>query len=215
MKSMSTQSSDLKEHVFLIEDDITLSASICSSLEYLNYCVHKFTCAEDFLISNISSFSPAVILSDVALPGYSGIELQSKLVALEHSIPIIFISGECSAAESAQGIKQGAVEFLAKPFRRDDLLNAISWGIQLHRNYLKHTEFKAAATEILNRLAPREREVFNHLVSGCTNQQMSVGLNLSLETIKQYKKQIKQKLEVSDLSDLIALSKVVSNKRSA
>jgi two-component system response regulator FixJ len=198
---------DCKGHIFLIEDDINLSDSLVSSLEYLGYRVHAFSCAEEFFRSDLSSFIPAVILSDISLPGLSGIELQAKLIDLERLIPIIFISGECSVSESISGMKQGAIEFLTKPFRRDDLINAIIQGIEIDRNDLKRIHLKVNAMKILDKLAPREREVFNLLVIGSSNHQVSVGLDLSMETVKQYKKQIKQKLELSNLTEFILLSK--------
>jgi len=207
MNPVPTQLSEFKGHIFLIEDDANLSASLVSSFEYLGYCVHAFSCAAEFFSCDLSSFSPAVIVSDVSLPGLSGIELQAKLIELDRLTPIIFISGECSVAESVSGMKQGAIEFLTKPFRRDDLINAIVWGIEMDRNYLKRICLKTDSMNLLEKLAPREREVFDLLVNGASNHEASGFLNISPETVKQYKKQIKQKLEMNSLSEFISLSK--------
>jgi FixJ family two-component response regulator len=196
-----------KGHIFLIEDDANLSASLVSSLEYIGYQVHPFLNAADFLNLDLSKYSPAVIVSDVSLPGFSGVELQTKLIDLGSLIPIIFISGECSVSESILGMKQGAIEFLTKPFRRDDLINAITWGIELDKNRLKKIELKSSSSRLLNALAPREREVFDLLAGGISNHEVSIRLGLSSETVKQYKKQIKQKLKMNSLSEFIELSK--------
>jgi len=210
MNSKSTPLSECKGHIFLIEDDVNLAASLISSLEYLEYRVHAFLTAADFLNADLSSFSPAVIVSDVALPGLSGVELQAKLIDSDRPIPLIFISGECSVSESILGMKQGAIEFLTKPFRRDDLINAITWGIELDKKRYNTVELKVRSIALLSTLAPREREVFNLLVNGNTNPEVSRRLNLSPETVKQYKKQIKQKLAINSLAEFISLSKNAS-----
>jgi two-component system, LuxR family, response regulator FixJ len=173
MNSKSTPLSECKGHIFLIEDDVNLAASLISSLEYLEYRVHAFLTAADFLNADLSSFSPAVIVSDVALPGLSGVELQAKLIDSDRPIPLIFISGECSVSESILGMKQGAIEFLTKPFRRDDLINAITWGIELDKKRYNTVELKVRSIALLSTLAPREREVFNLLVNGNTNPEVS------------------------------------------
>jgi RNA polymerase sigma factor (sigma-70 family) len=207
MNATSNSLSQPKGYIFLIEDDVNLAASLVESLEYLGYCVHAFTCAADFFKSDIFSLSPAVIISDVALPGISGIELQAQLKDLGLLAPVIFISGECSVSETIAGMKQGAIEFLPKPFRREDLNNAVVWGIELDRKRLMLAAQKDDSVKLLAELTPREREVFDLLVSGSSNLQISEELNLSVETIKQYKKQIKQKLQRDSLSQFIALSK--------
>ena len=207
MKPTPIPLSDCKGHIFLIEDDANLSSSLVSSLEYLGYRVQAFLCAADFFSLDLSSFSPAVIVSDVSLPGPSGIELQAKLLELDRLTPLIFISGECSVSESVSGMKQGAIEFLTKPFRRDDLIKAIVLGIEIDRKHSEETRLKYDSNVLLEKLAPRELSVFNLLVSGCSNQQISTELNLSLETVKQYKKQIKQKLNLNGLTEFILLSK--------
>jgi hypothetical protein len=199
--------SQLKGYIFLIEDDVNLALSLTESLEYLGYCVHSFTCAADFFEADIFLLSPAVIISDISLPGISGIELQAKLKDLGVFTPVIFISGECSVPQTVAGMKQGAIEFLPKPFRREDLNNAVVWGIELDRQRLIQTALKDDSVKLLTELSSREREVFDLLVSGNSNLQISESLNLSVETVKQYKKQIKHKLKMDSLSQFIALSK--------
>lgn len=206
MNSTTNSVSQPKGYIFLIEDDVNLAASLVESLEYLGYCVHAFTCAVDFFKADIFSLSPAVIISDIALPSISGIDLQAQLKDLGQFTPVIFISGECSMSETVAAMKQGAIEFLIKPFRRDDLNNAVVWGIELDRKRLIQTALKDDSLKLLLELTSREREVFDLLVSGNSNLQISESLKLSVETIKQYKKQIKQKLQMDSLSQFIALS---------
>ena len=207
MNATSNSLSQPKGYIFLIEDDVNLAASLVESLEYLGYSVHAFNCAADFFKVDIFSLSPAVIISDIALPGSSGIELQAQLKELGLLTPVIFISGECSVSETIAGMKQGAIEFLPKPFRREDLNNAVVWGIELDRQRSIQTALKDDSVKLLSELTSREREVFDLLVSGSSNLQISESLNLSVETVKQYKKQIKQKLQMDSLSQFIALSK--------
>lgn len=207
MKTTLKSMSKPKGYIFIIEDDVNLSKSLVDSLEYLGYCVHAFTCAADFFDADIFSLSPAVIVSDISLPGVSGIELQAKLKDLGLLIPIIFISGECSVSETIAGMKQGAIDFLTKPFRREELNNAVVWGIELDRKRLKQIALKDASTKLLIKLTPRERDVFDLLVSGYSNPEVSEKLNLSAETVKQYKKQIKRKLQMDSLSQFIEMSR--------
>ena len=167
--------------------------------------MHAFTNAADFFDSDIFPLSPSVIISDISLPGISGVELQAKLKRMGLLTPIIFISGECSVSETVAGMKQGAIEFLPKPFRRDDLTNAVVWGIELDRKRLTHAALKEDSIKLLADLSKREREVFDLLVKGNSNIQVSEKINLSVETVKQYKKQIKQKLRMNSLSQFIAL----------
>ena len=199
--------SNPKGHIFLIEDDVNLAASLVESLEYLGYSLYSFSCAEDLFNSNIFSLSPSVIISDISLPGISGIDLQAKLKELGLFTPIIFISGACSVSETIIGMKQGAIEFLTKPFRREDLNNAVDRGIELERMRLNQISIREGAAKLLAELAPREREVFDLLVQGDSNLQIALTLKLSGDTVKQYKKQIKQKLQMDSLSQFISLAK--------
>ncbi|MEI7530792.1 MAG: response regulator [Betaproteobacteria bacterium] len=196
------KSYSFNKHVFLIEDDPSMRKSLSTMLEYLGYQLKSFASAIEFLDHPID-VAPAVVISDMRMPGMSGIELQVELIKKGRQIPIIFISAESTIDQSITAMKQGAIEFLLKPFEREDLLSAIVRGLDIDSrntaNYLRQQELEAD----LRRLSPREREVFELLTLGFNNQEIMDRLGISLPTAKQYKSEVMRKLNFRSLSELI------------
>ena len=185
--------------IYLIEDDASQRDSIESLLVYKGYIVKSYSAANNFL-KNVPFERPAIVISDICLPDISGVELYQALIEKNINIPIIFISGEASIQQSVDAMKQGAIEFLVKPFEIDELINAITKAI--------HIELKEINLNLLiENLSPREREVYKLLLKGHNNQELIDKLHLSLPTVKQYKSEVMRKLNVKSLSKLIELSK--------
>jgi FixJ family two-component response regulator len=185
--------------IYLIEDDASQRDSIESLLVYKGYIVKSYSAANNFL-KNANLERPAIVISDIRLPDISGVELHHALIEKNINIPIIFISGEASIQQSIDAIKQGAIEFLVKPFEIDELINAITKAI--------HIELKEINLNLLiENLSPREREVYKLLLKGHNNQELIDKLHLSLPTVKQYKSEVMRKLNVKSLSKLIELAK--------
>ena len=185
-------------NVFLIEDDSSQRKSIESLLEFKGFVFQSFTKASDFL--SLSNFSrPAVLITDMRLPDFSGVELYKTLKDRGEDIPIIFISGESSIQQSIDAMKQGAIEFLVKPFDINDLIDAIEKAARIE---LKRVNLK----KLLKSLSPREKEVFNLLIQGLNNAELMEKINVSLPTVKQYKSEVMRKLGAKSLSELINLS---------
>lgn len=185
-------------NVFLIEDDSSQRKSIESLLEFKGFVFQSFTKASDFL--SLSNFSrPAVLITDMRLPDFSGVELYKALKDRGEDIPIIFISGESSIQQSIDAMKQGAIEFLIKPFDINDLIDAIEKAARIE---LKRVNLK----KLLKSLSPREKEVFNLLIQGLNNAELMEKINVSLPTVKQYKSEVMRKLGAKSLSELINLS---------
>ena len=185
-------------NVFLIEDDSSQRKSIESLLEFKGFVFQSFTKASDFL--SLSNFSrPAVMITDMRLPDFSGVELYKALKDRGEDIPIIFISGESSIQQSIDAMKQGAIEFLVKPFDINDLIDAIEKAARIE---LKRVNLK----KLLKSLSPREKEVFNLLIQGLNNAELMEKINVSLPTVKQYKSEVMRKLGAKSLSELINLS---------
>jgi two-component system, LuxR family, response regulator FixJ len=185
--------------IYLIEDDASQRDSIESLLDYKGYIVKSYSAANNFL-KNVPFERPAIVISDIRLPDISGVELYQALIEKNINIPIIFISGEASIQQSVDAMKQGAIEFLVKPFEIDELINAITKAI--------HIELKEINLNLLiENLSPREREVYKLLLKGHNNQELIDKLHLSLPTVKQYKSEVMRKLNVKSLSKLIELAK--------
>ena len=185
--------------IYLIEDDASQRDSIESLLVYKGYIVKSYSAANNFL-KNVPFERPAIVISDIRLPDISGVELYQALIEKNINIPIIFISGEASIQQSVDAMKQGAIEFLVKPFEIDELINALTKAI--------HIELKEINLNLLSEnLSPREREVYKLLLKGHNNQELIDKLHLSLPTVKQYKSEVMRKLNVKSLSKLIELAK--------
>lgn len=185
--------------IYLIEDDTSQRESIESFLNFKGYITKSYSKANDFL-KNAHFERPAIVISDIRLLDISGVELHQALIEKNINIPIIFISGEASIQQSVDAMKQGAIEFLVKPFEIDELINAITKAI--------HIELKEINLNLLiENLSPREREVYKLLLKGHNNQELIDKLHLSLPTVKQYKSEVMRKLNVKSLSKLIELAK--------
>ena len=184
--------------IFLIEDDSSQRKSIESLLEFKGLIVKSFKNANDFL-SYHDVTRPSVLISDMRLPDLSGIELYKALINKGENIPIIFISGESSIQQSIDAMKQGAIEFLVKPFDINDLTNAIEKATRLEH---KRVNLKT----LLKNLSPREKQVFDLLIQGFNNSELMKKINVSLPTAKQYKSEVMRKLGVKSLSELMNLS---------
>ena len=184
--------------IFLIEDDSSQRKSIESLLEFKGLIVKSFKNANDFL-SYHDITRPSVLISDMRLPDLSGIELYKALINKGENIPIIFISGESSIQQSIDAMKQGAIEFLVKPFDINDLTNAIEKATRIEH---KRVNLKT----LLKNLSPREKQVFDLLIQGLNNSELMKKINVSLPTAKQYKSEVMRKLGVKSLSELMNLS---------
>jgi len=184
--------------IFLIEDDYSQRESIQSFLGFKGYDIQSFKSAEEFLgLPQIPR--PSILITDMRLPHSSGVELHKQLTKLGLDIPIIFISGESSIQQSIDAMKQGAIDFLVKPFDIKDLTNAVEKAIYIE---LKKVNLMA----LLKNLSPRENQVYELLLQGLNNSELMEKMNISLPTVKQYKSEVMRKLGTKSLSELINLS---------
>jgi FixJ family two-component response regulator len=192
------------KHIFLIDDDDSMRLVLKNMLEFLGFQVHAFSSAIDFLSISMQA-APAVIITDMRMPDMTGVELQAELLRRGRQIPIIFISGESTLPQTISAMKQGAIEFLLKPFERDQLLAAVVNGLEQDAAFMRSYIDQASLAQGLKGLAPREREVFELLALGFNNAQIQERLQISLPTAKQYKSEVMRKLNLSSLAQLIAL----------
>jgi FixJ family two-component response regulator len=195
-------------HVYLIEDHGDLRIGLIKMLEKSDFMVHPFSNPIDFLNSKIDA-SPAVLITDMRMPKMNGIELQATLLELGKTMPTIFISGESTVAQSVTAMKQGAFEFLTKPFTQKSLLAAVRRGIEIDIEARKSRDLARHREGLLATLSARELEVFWLLSKGLNNNEIVRILGISLPTTKQYKSQVLRKLGVSAISELIKISRKV------
>ncbi len=192
-------------HVFLVEDDDHLRDDVAELLRFSGFSVQCFPSAEHFMGASIT-VEPAVIVSDVRMPGISGVQMQARLSAAPRTLPIIFISGESSRHEIVEGMRKGAVDFLMKPFRADELVSAVTKALAVDSENIGRSKSAERLSTLLSRLSPREREVFRLLAKGFNNQELVKQLGLSIETVKQYKQEVMRKCECRSLAELIEIA---------
>jgi len=194
-----------KGNIYVIEDDESIRISLDNILTASNYLVQSFSSPSAFF--NTEIMHPAVIILDMILPEMLGSNIQQELLGNHETPPIIFISGESSLPQVVSAIKQGAIEFLLKPFKIDDLLRAIDDGLEKDLENIKQLSHQRSLDEKLVKLTNREHQVYQLLLRGLNNQEIMRELNISLPTTKQYKITVMRKLNVKTFSQLILLSK--------
>jgi FixJ family two-component response regulator len=168
------------------------------------YTTEVYERAEDFVEQSIP-VSPAAILLDMRMPTMSGVELQKKLNELGRKTPIIFISGESMPHEIVTSMKQGAVDFLFKPFNLDDLLKAIVSAVEKDKLIFASMAQSLTVIQRYDSLTPREKEVFALLVEGLMNKDIAIELGTTDATIKVHKSRVMDKMKAESLQDLVRL----------
>ena len=197
--------SNVAEMVFVIDDDESIREALKSLIRSVGLSVETFSSAHDFLESSRPDV-PSCLILDVRMPGLSGLDLQRDLVEANIHIPIIFITGHGDIPMSVRAMKAGAVEFLTKPFRDQDLLDAIQQALERDRQVRSQ---QAGTAELRNRyhsLTPRETEVFALVVKGMLNKQIALQLGTSEITIKLHRRQVMEKMHAGSLADLVRMS---------
>ena len=200
-----------KKYIFLVEDDDDLRSDLERALQFCNYTVLSFANPEQFLLE-FKPLVPAVLVTDMRMPKQSGIQLQAELIDKGHKIPIIFISGESSDEQIVKAFKNGAFDFLLKPFSREAFLSAVAKAIEYDSIAMQELIRKTRLTEALKTLSPREKQVFDLLAKGYGNKELVDGLGVSLSTAKEYKSAVMYKLRLRSLAELISLNtKLISS----
>jgi FixJ family two-component response regulator len=198
-----------KKYIFLVEDDDELRSDLERALQFCGYTIFSFASPEQFL-SEFKPVVPAVLVTDMRMPKQSGIQLQTELMDKGHKIPIIFISGECSDEQIVKAFKNGAFDFLLKPFSREAFLSAVAKAIEQDSVAMQDLIRKSQLGEALKTLSPRERQVFELLAKGYGNKELVDELGISLPTVKEYKSEVMYKLRLRSLAELIALNTSLS-----
>lgn len=194
--------------VFVVDDDSSMREALADLIASVRLSVEAFKSAPEFLERRRPD-APACLVLDVRLPGLSGLDLQRELLHREAPIPIIFITGHGDIPMSVRAMKEGAVEFLPKPFRDQDLLDAIQRAIGIDRVARQERTVVAAVRCRYESLTKREREVMNLIVSGLLNKQIAAQLGSSEVTVKMHRGQVMHKMRAESVIQLARMAEKI------
>jgi FixJ family two-component response regulator len=193
--------SEANSTVLIIDDDADLRASVGRLLRSLGIDVQLFASISDFLKSDLPD-GPACLVLDVRLPDQSGLDFQRELASANRKIPIIFITGFGDIPMSVEAMKGGAIEFLTKPFRDQDLLDAIQIGLSRDRARRKVEKDLATLRGRYGSLSPREREIVSQVARGRLSKQIAHDIGIAEATVKVHRSRAMQKMKAGSLPEL-------------
>jgi len=195
--------------VFVVDDDAAMRRSLESLLRSVGLRVELFPSPQEFLRCTPPN-SPACLLLDVRLPGLSGLDLQRQMPAANLDIPIVFITAHGDIPMTVQAMKGGAVEFLTKPFRDQDLLDAVHLGLHRSREARAHRAGLQELQERYRSLTAREREVMAYVVAGLLNKQIAGELGTSETTVKIQRHRVMEKMSADSVAGLVRMADMLS-----
>jgi len=190
--------------VFVVDDDASVRTSLKELLESVGLRVELFDSADTFLASRLPDV-PSCLVLDVRLPGRSGLEFQTELAKAGIPLPIIFITGHGDIPMSVRAMKSGALEFLTKPFRDQDLLEAVRAAIERDRTRREEENSTAALRTSFASLTAREKEVIGYVSAGFVNKRIAAEMGISEVTVKVHRRNIMQKMSARSLAELVRM----------
>ena len=191
--------------VFVVDDDPAVRTSIKFLISTVGLRVESFESADKFLAEQPALDEPSCLVLDVRLPGLSGLEFQRELAARNIRIPVVFVTGHGDIPMSVRAMKAGAVEFLTKPFRDEDLLDAIRIALARDRVWREKDKELTELQQRFQSLTPREREVISMVVSGMLNKQIAAQLGTAENTVKVHRSRAMEKMCAQSLADLVTM----------
>jgi FixJ family two-component response regulator len=191
-----------KGTVHVVDDDEAVRDSLQWLLEGKDYRVRCFDSAESFL----SRFDPrevACVLADIRMDGMSGLELQDRLIERKSPLPIVFITGPGDVQMAVSSMKKGALDFIEKPFKEDELLSLVERMLEKARSAFSQQQEAASRDALLSRLTAREGQVLERIVAGRLNKQIADDLGISIKTVEAHRANIMEKLNANTVADLL------------
>jgi FixJ family two-component response regulator len=198
--------------VFVVEDDASVRRALSNLFRSVGLTVELFGAASEMLQSNLPDVASCLVL-DVRLPGSSGLDFQTELANANIHIPIIFMTGHGDIPMTVKAMKGGAVDFLTKPFRDQDMLDAVVTAIERDRKRREADRIAADAQALFETLSSREREILALVSSGLMNKQVAAELGLAEVTVKIHRGHIMKKMGTRSLADLVRMAEMLGIRR--
>jgi FixJ family two-component response regulator len=202
--------------VFVVDDDLSVRQAIKSLLQSVGLRVEEFGSAAELLKNRrlVENNAAACLVLDVRLPGVSGLDFQAELSDADIYVPIIFITGHADIPMTVRAMRAGAVEFLTKPFRDQDLIDAVQTALARDLERRTHQDAILKVRARLATLSPREQEVFALVTAGLMNKQVAAELGLSEVTVKLHRGNVMKKMAVRSFADLVRIADVLGIRQS-
>ena len=204
MTEMPETSKDMKETVFIVDDDESIREGLSNFLEAVGIDARSYSTAEGFS-AQWSETMAGCLLLDARLPGISGVEFQERLRKSGIKIPVIFMTAHGDVPMVRKVMKAGAIEFLTKPFQKEELLHAVEQAFASDRTRRKEEAILDSIRARISSLTTREREVMAMVTAGLLNKQIAGELNLSEITVKLHRRQVMEKMRAGSLADLVKM----------
>ncbi|MFT6389796.1 MAG: FixJ family two-component response regulator [Cellvibrionaceae bacterium] len=199
---------DLQKTVFIVDDEAPILDALTLLLKSVELSVKTFNNAQDF-IDAYDSGKPGCLLLDIRMPGISGLELQKHLNQQPYALPIIFMTGHGDIPMAVEAIKNGAEDFIQKPFNSDDLLKKIQAAFDKDKYQRTNKKNSLQFCENIQSLTPREREIMERMIAGDANKVIAIDLGISQRTVEVHRAHIMQKTQAKSLAQLIKVTVVM------
>jgi FixJ family two-component response regulator len=200
--------------VYVVDDDSELCEALSSLLRSVRLGTRIFGAANELLLTRLED-APGCILLDVRLPGISGLDFHENLVKAGVPLPVVFMTGHGDIPMTVRAMKAGAADFLTKPFRDQDILDAVTRAVERDRLRREAATAETALRDLYNALTDRERQVLTLVTKGMMNKQVAAELGLSEITVKVYRGQLMKKMSARSLADLVRMSETLGLHRAA